>query len=187
MWKFECNLEAAVHAMLFFCNKAKLEDKKLSFMQIAKLLYYADKTHLKKYGRPITGDTYIAMQHGPNPSTLYDYLKSVRSDPGQKNHYIEVELVSSHSPNPTPFIIPLVEPLMEIFSESDKEVLEEIYCQHGHKSASQLRNESHEEKAYKNADFEMSFEDFLDEGDQEMKSYIEESQADWNKVSHILK
>jgi len=45
--------------------------------KLFKLLYFADKDHLRRFGRPITGDIYIAMINGPVPSRLYDYIKGV--------------------------------------------------------------------------------------------------------------
>lgn len=47
---------------------------------ILKAIYVADKEHLRRYGRQIFSDTYIAMKHGPVPSLAYDIVKSVRGD-----------------------------------------------------------------------------------------------------------
>jgi hypothetical protein len=41
----------------------------------AKCLFYADKWHLNEYGRPVTGDVYVAMDQGPVPSSAYDMVK----------------------------------------------------------------------------------------------------------------
>ena len=40
-----------------------------------KTLFYVDKAHLQKYGRPVTGDIYVKMSYGPVPSLAYDMLK----------------------------------------------------------------------------------------------------------------
>jgi len=37
--------------------------------KVLKVMYFADKLHLKRYGRVIFGDRYIAMKHGPVPWT----------------------------------------------------------------------------------------------------------------------
>src|SRR5947208_11944301 len=42
---------------------------------VAKVLFFADRNHLRDYGRPVTGDLYIAMADGPVPSRAYDVLK----------------------------------------------------------------------------------------------------------------
>jgi uncharacterized phage-associated protein len=42
---------------------------------ICKVLYFADKWHCLDWGRTITGDRYVAMDHGPVPSRVYEMLK----------------------------------------------------------------------------------------------------------------
>lgn len=42
---------------------------------VGKVCYFADREHLLDYGRPITGDRYVAMEHGPVPSSVRDLLK----------------------------------------------------------------------------------------------------------------
>jgi uncharacterized phage-associated protein len=42
---------------------------------LAKVFYFADKAHLADWGRPICGDDYVAMEHGPVPSGIYDLIK----------------------------------------------------------------------------------------------------------------
>ena len=47
-----------------------------SFHSISKVLYFADREHLSRYGSLMTGDTYIAMRYGPVPSAIYNLLKA---------------------------------------------------------------------------------------------------------------
>ncbi len=42
---------------------------------LSKIVFFADRDHLRKYGRPVTGDAYIAMDNGPVPSRIYDIVK----------------------------------------------------------------------------------------------------------------
>lgn len=42
---------------------------------LVKTLFIADLNHLKNYGRPVTYDNHVAMEHGPVPSEAYDMLK----------------------------------------------------------------------------------------------------------------
>lgn len=48
---------------------------------VSKVLYFADKDHLARYGRFMAGDRYVAMKHGPVPSGAYDIIKCVRDGP----------------------------------------------------------------------------------------------------------
>ena len=68
--------EKALNALLYVANRVKRKD----FHKIFKIIYFADRQHLADWGRPITGDTYIAMEAGPVPSRMYDMLKIVRGD-----------------------------------------------------------------------------------------------------------
>jgi uncharacterized phage-associated protein len=47
---------------------------------VMKMMYLADKLHLQRYGRFITGDQYCAMHQGPVPSGAYNMLKHVRGE-----------------------------------------------------------------------------------------------------------
>ena len=41
-------------------------------LKALKLVYFADRYHLRRYGRPVIGDEYLAMQYGPVPSNTKD-------------------------------------------------------------------------------------------------------------------
>src|SRR5437899_249948 len=73
---FRFDPEKALQAILFVAHRIP----EASFHQISKIIYFADKAHLQKYGRLICGDSYVAMKHGPVPSAIYDILKAVRGD-----------------------------------------------------------------------------------------------------------
>ena len=46
----------------------------LTPLYVSKVLFYAEKWHLNRYGRPICADTYIAMPMGPVPSTIKNFI-----------------------------------------------------------------------------------------------------------------
>jgi hypothetical protein len=62
----------ALETLVYLANKDERQ------YWILKTIYLADKEHLKRYGRQIFGDRYIAMKLGPVPSLAYDIVKSVR-------------------------------------------------------------------------------------------------------------
>nr|WP_254873277.1 Panacea domain-containing protein [Marinitoga sp. 1138] len=45
-------------------------------MKAIKLLYFAERYHIRKYGRPIFWDKYVAMRFGPVQSNVYDLIKT---------------------------------------------------------------------------------------------------------------
>ncbi len=69
--------DVALNAVLYVAQHA---GGFLDMHALFKTLYFADMDHLSKYGRSVTGDTYIAMQFGPVPSMTYDIFKAVRGD-----------------------------------------------------------------------------------------------------------
>jgi len=70
------NFDKTLQSAMYVAEKIKVKD----FHRIFKLLFFADREHLIKYGRTITGDTYIKMTNGPVPTNLYDVFKSVRDN-----------------------------------------------------------------------------------------------------------
>lgn len=71
------NYDKAINALLY---SLKQLGGTTDMHKLCKILYFADQRHLSKYGRAITGDTYIAMQYGPVPSNVDDILKAIRGD-----------------------------------------------------------------------------------------------------------
>lgn len=49
--------------------------------KLMKLFYFADFTHIKKFGTPITYDTYYHLEHGPIPSTILNLVNNVIDEP----------------------------------------------------------------------------------------------------------
>ena len=47
----------------------------MNYMRLIKLLYFADRMSFQEYGRPITGDRYVAMKLGPVLSTVFDRVR----------------------------------------------------------------------------------------------------------------
>ena len=74
--KSSFNKDVALQAMLYILSKLGTID----MHRVSKILYFADRSHLSKYARSITGDDYIKMSYGPVPSNVYDIMKEVRGD-----------------------------------------------------------------------------------------------------------
>jgi uncharacterized phage-associated protein len=68
--QFVYDLTKVVNALAFFAGSGV---KDLTRLKAAKLLYLADRYHFLRYGRPISGDRYIAMDLGPVPENTYQF------------------------------------------------------------------------------------------------------------------
>jgi len=75
----------ATQALNFFALQNGGEIEKLHAL---KLIFFADRYHLRKYGRPITNDQYWAMPLGPVPSAVKD-LFELDSASSPERHYAE--------------------------------------------------------------------------------------------------
>jgi len=73
-------------ALNFF---ARQDGGTINKMRSLKLLFFADRYHLRKYGRPITNDEYFAMDYGPVPSGAKDLAESSVFRPNVEKEYAE--------------------------------------------------------------------------------------------------
>lgn len=51
-------------------------EKTMNYTKVLKLVFFADKLHLRLYGNLITNDTYCAMKYWPVASHTYDIIKN---------------------------------------------------------------------------------------------------------------
>ncbi len=54
------------------------------FIHLFKIIYFAERNLYAKYGQHLVKDTFVAMEHGPVPSNLYDALKLMNGKGGNK-------------------------------------------------------------------------------------------------------
>lgn len=139
--------------------------------RISKILYFADQKHLTKYGRPILGDFFVAMENGPVPSQTYDMIKAVRGDSifcsaGHYGQYFDVKGYLIH---------PKQKPDLDELSESDLECIDESTIENQDLSFPELKRKSHD-LAYNKADRNdrISFKKMAEVGgaDKAMLAYI---------------
>ena len=152
MINFNFDRDTALASMLYI---AKASGGVCDKYNLLKTLYFADKLHLVKYGRPITGDNYISMKYGPVPSKSFDIIR--------------------HEKNDLTFLLDgnqftgLAEPDLDYLSETDIEVLDAAILETKHLGFVQLMDKSHDE-AYNKTCQEMglnasiSFDDMASAG-----------------------
>ncbi|MFM2383700.1 MAG: hypothetical protein RIQ72_272 [Candidatus Parcubacteria bacterium] len=68
----EFDYKKATQAINFFIKK---EGGQIDKLKLIKLIYFADRYHLRNYGRPIINDTYFAMPKGPVASSVKDIVE----------------------------------------------------------------------------------------------------------------
>ena len=115
---------------------------------ILKSLFLADRSHLNKYGRPITFDNYVAMKAGPVPSLAYNLLKENKS--ALSKHRLAI-LPWERSPGPGgTFYYSRANLVMfdDVLSESDTMALSDAYRVVTSLTFSQIRRLTHSDPAY---------------------------------------
>ncbi len=141
-------------------------------MKLAKLLYFADKEHLRSYGRPIIGDRYVKMEYGPVPSKAYDMIKHDErvdvEDQGLFDRHFEV--VGND-------IRLRAQANLAYLSETDREALDDVLAKYGHLTPIQLSKLSHREPAWQKATMN-SWMDYrlLLLGDEEISELVQQDQ-----------
>jgi uncharacterized phage-associated protein len=129
--------EKSLNALLYVANRVQRKD----FHKIFKIIYFADRQHLADWGRPITGDTYIALEAGPVPSRLYDMLKIVRGDsylPDMEGlgKYFQVENWM--------YVRPLQDADLNKLSANEQEAMSEAIEKYANLSYDEIKEKSHD-------------------------------------------
>ncbi len=143
MNSFKLNRDKAVNSLLYVVSRLDKADKHKTF----KILYFADMKHIKEYGRPINGDTYIKMDYGPVPSFIKNIVE-------EEIKGLE-EVVSVYNKI---FIQLVQQPNLDFLSESDIECLDKSIDDNKELSFTALTDKSHD-SAYHNASWQI---DYLD-------------------------
>ncbi len=130
--EFQFNKQKANAVILYLSKK----DYSISKVRLLKYVFFADLYHLNKYGRPILGDKYVAMDNGPVLSKLYDMLKNSSRDYKVENNK---------------FIIPNKEPDLDYLSKSDIEALDYALEKYSVYDTFEMSDLTHEYNAWKSA------------------------------------
>lgn len=159
----------AVQAINFFAQK---ENGKVNKMKAIKLIYLADRYHLRKYGRPVTNDFYLAMKLGPVGSRVKDLAELSLSLTDDERAYAEQHIRTSGYDTESKAAVD-----EEVFSETDLDALEFAYKHFGKYKPFELAEITHDfpewakyEEQFKKraaASEIMEYADFFDDLDNE--------------------
>lgn len=142
------NQEKATQALNFFAQK---EGGAINKTKALKLVFLADRYHLRKYGRPITNDKYLAMKLGPVGSTTKDIAEvNDYLDPGQREYVAQfITVIDSNC------FKSIEEIDYKVFSKSDIEALEFAWNEFGHFQWNDLAEYTHDYPEWKKHEKEL--------------------------------
>ncbi len=69
------DINRVVATVSYIIHLAETTGAPFTQYDIVKTMFLADRAHLNKYGRLISSDNYVAMEHGPVASDAYNLLK----------------------------------------------------------------------------------------------------------------
>lgn len=142
------NIDRVIASIAYTIEAASRLGKSVTQYDIVKTLFLADRSHLNEYGRLVSSDRYVAMVHGPVPSTAYDILKT---NEGTMRRYRLDSLPWQMDPGPKGICnyrdadVSFVD---EILSPSDKAAIESAVATVLSLSFGQIRKLTHEDAAY---------------------------------------
>jgi len=158
------NHKKATQCLNCFASKA---GRSIDKLKVLKLVYLADRYHLRKHGRLITNDIYFAMPLGPVASSTKDIA--------ERSEFLddaEVQYADEYLRIGLPHKIVSKKPMdLEVFSDSDVEALNFAWNKFGHLSPRDLVKLTHEypewsrnkQALFLSPRIEMRIEDFLND------------------------
>jgi Protein of unknown function (DUF4065) len=195
---FEFDFEVTKAALLYLASK---ELPNFDKYHAVKLLFLADREHLLRFGRPITGDDYSALPYGPTPNRILCFLDGLErvanegADPSS-DEVAELArcLAVKNLAHPTYHAV--VQPDLDFLSRTDLIALDSAIIEHGRKSFEDLMDLTHGMKAYTASwqpdshkkRFPMPFENFFADAPEKIDflNELEEDQEILRKFSQPL-
>jgi uncharacterized phage-associated protein len=176
--RFEFSFEKFLASIQYMATAGVPE---LDTYKALKLLFLADKNHLVRFARPITGDCYVAMEYGPVASHSFDLLKSFTAikrtpDSGllasltvNKEIFVMLDALDMDMRFKYPRFISKAAPEFSHLSKSDIMALDHVREKFGPLGFNELKSLTHSVFAYRKTWNEkgpnswIDFEDFFEE------------------------
>lgn len=109
-------------------------------MKLVKLVYLLDRLSIARRGIPVVGGAYFSMRNGPVTSELSDIINSGRLADETDSSW--EEFISDRTQHRVR--LRAKPPPIEFLSDSELQLIEEIYAEHGGKDQWQIRDWCHQ-------------------------------------------
>jgi uncharacterized phage-associated protein len=182
--RFKFDVDKFIAAVCFFAEQGF---KDLDKLKVCKLLFYADKYHVTRFGRPIIGDTYYHLENGPIPSRALDIMnelicgdkvfnKTGLSNQEKFQEYLKVK--KSFLSHRYPTFEAIKKANLDCLSASEQEALRDAVKRYGQYDPPALIDLTHKEAAWQETednqeiDYRLLFKDNV-EASNEALEYME--------------
>lgn len=129
----------------YICRESEA-DRAFGRTKLNKLLYFADFGHFRDYGKPISGEEYMAIQNGPVPRSMKPVLDDMIRSGDIREESIDI---GARHPQMRPYAVR--DPDMSLFSASEKAYVDGVLSKYARMSGTELAELSHAEVGYKAA------------------------------------
>lgn len=178
MLRFRINYDKCIQGIALLAAK----QPRITQYYIGKVFFFADKEHLLDWGRPISGDQYVAMDHGPVPTVIYDMLKDDAGLPDEINEDLARWVTITPNGNKREVTVGDNQKRADYpaLSQAEQETLLVALKRYGHMSFNELRRITHDERAYKDAwetglrNATMDYEKLIPDSFQDRPAFLEE-------------
>lgn len=143
MTRFRFKWQKAIEAIDFIAQ----QKPGITQYYIGKVIFFADREHFLDFGRPITGDRFVAMEYGPVPSAVRDMLKIDSGYPDEMLDYLDSRILIEHKGNKQ-LVHSKRSNSFPSLSGSDIEYLGSSFQIYGGMAFGELKEISHKDPAY---------------------------------------
>jgi uncharacterized phage-associated protein len=194
MQKFDMN--KFVNMILFFYEHTDKE--KFAKTKALKLIFYSDFRHVREFGRPIIGDTYFHLPHGPIPTMSKDLLDILTCDhrndtelaPDTIKRLREaIQIVEESTSNYSKFkVVGKKKCDYSFFSQSEIDVMNKVASEFSGLGGSDLSKRTHKTPAFRNTtnnqqiDYSHAFDPAKD---QDRQAYYEFWKREYAELAYM--
>lgn len=147
------NLAKIKAILAYFANETN--GQYLGKVKLMKLFYFLDFMHVKKYGSPVTFDTYYNLEHGPIPSRIKNMVDTA-ADSAEESQLNDVIVCEFPEGIKMCKIVPtrkFTEEDKLLFSESELKVLQEVVKRFGNSKMQEIEDASHSEAPWRETNY----------------------------------
>jgi uncharacterized phage-associated protein len=110
--------------------------KKMYYIRLLKLMYFLDREALKRWGTPVTDDTYYSFDRGP----ILSNVKNLMVDEDERHGFW-----STHISSPSGYRIELLDEAGDDqLSRAEERLIDEVFAKYRHLDRWQLIAKSHD-------------------------------------------